>query len=264
MRALLSAPYGLAAYLASQAALLYFIGFSSNLFVPRSVDIGPGAGWQEAVLTDVLLLAVFGVQHSVMARQGFKRWWTRVVPPVVERSTYLVATCAALVLMFRCWLPIDSPVVWRVESGPAVMLLWGLFGLGWLIVAVSSFLINHFELFGLQQAFAALRGGQPAASEFRTPLLYRCVRHPLYAGLMLGFWSVPVMTAGRLLFAAGLSAYVLVGIAFEERDLLRLFGERYRDYRQRVGMLLPRLRTFHPAGRRDARPATPHTHRTGG
>ncbi|MCB2036269.1 MAG: hypothetical protein KDF56_05075, partial [Ottowia sp.] len=145
MRALLSALYGLAAYLASQAALLYFIGFSSNLLVPRSVDIGPSAGWQEAVLTDVLLLAVFGVQHSVMARQGFKRWWTRVVPPVVERSTYLVATCAALLLMFRFWLPIYTPVVWRVESGPAVMLLWGLFGLGWLIVAVSSFLINHFE-----------------------------------------------------------------------------------------------------------------------
>ena len=239
MRGLLSFLYGVVAYATGLIALLYFIGFSGNLLVPKSVDTGVGAGWVEAVVTDLLLLALFGVQHSVMARRGFKRWWTRVVPPAVERSTYVVATSAVLVLLFWFWVPIAAPVVWHVEVGLGATLLWGLFGLGWLLVLVSTFLINHFELFGLQQVFMRLRRRSMPEARFRTPLLYRHVRHPLYTGLLLGLWSVPVMTFGRLLFALGLSVYILVGIAFEERDLMEQFGERYRRYRAEVGMLLP-------------------------
>lgn len=242
MRGLLSFLYGVAAYLACLATQLYLIGFSGNLLVPRSVDAGAGAPWVEALGTDLLLLALFGVQHSVMARRGFKRWWTRVVPPAVERSTYVVATCAVLALMFRFWVPIEAPVVWQVEHGAGVALLWGVFGLGWLVALASASLINHFELFGLQQVFARLRQRTVPESQFKTPLLYRYVRHPLYAGLLLSLWAVPVMTAGRLLFALGFSAYILIGIAFEERDLLQQFGERYRTYREQVGMLLPRAR----------------------
>jgi protein-S-isoprenylcysteine O-methyltransferase Ste14 len=240
MRGLFSFLYGVAAYTAGLVALLYLIGFSGNLLVPKSVGIGPGASWGHAMSIDLVLLALFGVQHSVMARRGFKRWWTRVVPAAVERSTYVLATCVALALMFWLWVPIASPVVWRVEGDAGVTLLWSLFGLGWLLVLVSTFLINHFELFGLQQVFTRLTGRALPAAQFETPLLYRYVRHPLYAGLLLSLWTVPVMTAGRLLFSIGLSAYILIGIGFEERDLLREFGERYRRYREEVGMLLPR------------------------
>ena len=241
MRAIFAFLYGLAAYLASQAALLYFIGFSADLLVPKSVDTGAIAPWPQALGVDLALIALFGVQHSVMARKGFKRWWAGSVPPVVERSTFVVATCGVLGLMFWLWLPIASPVVWRVEQGAGVALLWSGFGLGWLMAGVSTFLLNHFELFGLEQVFTRLTGRTPAAQRFRTPFLYRVVRHPLYLGMLLGFWSVPVMTAGRLLFAVGFSVYVLIGIAFEERDLVRQFGDRYRRYREQVGMLLPRV-----------------------
>jgi len=240
MRGVFSFLYGLVAYVAGMASLLYFVGFSGNLLVPKSVDIGGSAPMGVALFTDLLLLAMFGIQHSVMARQGFKRWWTRLVPPVVERSTYLVATSAVLAAMFWFWVPIAAPIVWQVEHSAGVALLWSLFGLGWLLALVSTFLINHFELFGLQQVFARLTRRALPETQFRTPLLYRYVRHPLYAGLLLGLWAVPVMTAGRLLFASGLSVYILIGIAFEERDLLRLFGDRYRAYREQVGMLLPR------------------------
>lgn len=237
---ILSFLYGVSAYVACLAALLYFVAFSGNLVAPKSVDVGAGAGWLEALTTDLLLLALFGVQHSVMARQGFKRWWTRVVPPPVERSTYVVATCAVLALMFWFWVPITTPVVWQVEPAPGVAILWTLFGLGWLLVLISTFLLNHFELFGLQQVFARLTHRAMPEAQFRTPLLYRYVRHPLYLGLLLGLWSMSVMTAGHLLFSLGLSLYIIIGITFEERDLLRQFGERYRIYRRDVGMLIPR------------------------
>jgi len=247
MRKLLLFVYGVAAYAASLATLLYLIGFSAGLLTPMSVDAAADATWVEALVTDLLLLALFGAQHSVMARRSFKNWWTRVVPAAAERSTYLLATCAALALMFRFWVPIDAPVVWRVEHRAGVALLWGLFAFGWLLALVSTFLIDHLELFGLQQVFASLTRRAAPEARFRTPLLYRYVRHPLYSGLLLTFWSVPVMTAGRLLFALGFTAYILIGIAFEERDLLRQFGERYRTYRKQVGMLIP-----HPRSRRTA------------
>ncbi|MEO7938266.1 MAG: methanethiol S-methyltransferase [Burkholderiaceae bacterium] len=239
MRGLLSFMYGVAAYVACLAALLYFIGFSGNLLVPKSVDIGTKKALAEALVTDLLLLVLFGVQHSVMARQGFKRWWTRVVPPAVERSTYVVATCVVLALLFWFWVPITTPVVWQVANKTGITTLWTLFDLGWVLVVVSTFLLNHFELFGLQQVFFRLTDRTVPHAEFRTPMLYRYVRHPLYLGLLLGMWSVPVMTAGHLLFSLGLSLYILIGIAFEERDLLRQFGERYRIYKQQVGMLIP-------------------------
>ncbi len=264
MRALLSLLYGVAAYVACQAAMLYFIGFSANLLVPKSVDGGTAAPWPRALGIDLLLIVLFGVQHSVMARRGFKRWWTRVVPPVVERSTFVVATCGVLALMFWLWVPIATPGVWRVEQRAAVALLWSVFGLGWSLVMLSTFLIDHFELFGLRQVFARLSGQAIPEARFVTPLLYRCVRHPLYLGLLLGFWSVPVMTMGRLVFALGLSAYTLIGLAFEERDLIRQFGDRYRRYREQVGMLVPRIGSRRPvAGEEvdstDARPRSTTT-----
>jgi len=239
MRGWMAFFYGVAAYAAGLVALLYLIGFSGNLLVPRSVDTGASAPWAVALCVDLLLMTLFGVQHSVMARRGFKRWWTRVVPAAVERSTYVLATCIVLALMFRFWLPIPAPRVWQVENPAGVALLWSLFAIGWLLVLLSTFLINHFELFGLQQVFARLTRRTPPAAEFRTPWLYRQVRHPLYLGVMLTLWMVPVMSCGRLLFALGFSAYILVGIAFEERDLLAQFGERYARYRAEVGMLLP-------------------------
>lgn len=262
MRGMLSLLYGVAAYVACLAAQMYLIGFSGNLLVPKSVDVGATAPFVEALGTDLLLLALFGVQHSVMARRGFKRWWTRVVPPAVERSTYVVATCAVLALLFRFWVPIEAPVVWRVEHSAGVALLWGLFGLGWLVALLSTFLINHFELFGLQQVFARPTQRALPEAQFRTPLLYRYVRHPLYVGLLLSLWAVPVMTAGRLLFALGLSAYILIGIAFEERDLLREFGERYRRYREQVGMLIPRARSPMPTAGHASGPIDPRSRST--
>jgi len=240
MRGLFAFLYGVATYAAGLVALLYFIGFSGNLLVPRSVDVGPGTPWVQAVGIDLLLLALFGLQHSVMARRRFKRWWTQVVPPAVERSTYLLATCLALAVLCAFWVPIVQPVVWRVDNRAVAAVLWGLFGFGWVLVLVSTFLINHFELFGLQQVFARLKNRAMPEPRFRTPLLYRWVRHPLYVGLLLSFWAVPAMTAGRLMFAVGFSAYILIGIAFEERDLLAQFGEHYRRYRAEVGMLWPR------------------------
>jgi protein-S-isoprenylcysteine O-methyltransferase Ste14 len=254
MRRLLSFLYGVAAYLACLATLLYLVGFSGNLLVPRSVDVGPRAPGFEALATDLLLLVLFGVQHSVMARRGFKRWWTRLVPPAVERSSYVVATCAVLALMFRFWVPIEAPIAWRVEHVASVALLWGLFGLGWLLALASTFLIDHFELFGLRQVFDRLTQRTSPEIRFGTPLLYRYVRHPLYVGLLLSLWSAPVMTAGRLLFALGLTAYILIGIAFEERDLVQQFGERYRAYRAQVGMLTPRLRSPRRAAGNDVDP----------
>jgi protein-S-isoprenylcysteine O-methyltransferase Ste14 len=239
MGAIFSFLYGVVAYGACLAAILYLMGFSGDLLVPKTVDSGAAATLGEALTVNVLLLLLFGVQHSVMARQGFKRWWTRRVPQAVERSTYVLAASVVLALLFWQWRPIP-PVVWRVENATAVQLLWAIFWLGWALVLLSTFLINHFELFGLQQVFARLTGRAMPADEFKTPLLYRYVRHPLYLGILLSLWSVPLMTAGHLLFSLGMSAYILIGVWFEERDLIAQFGARYRRYRAEVGMLVPR------------------------
>jgi protein-S-isoprenylcysteine O-methyltransferase Ste14 len=237
--AIFSLLYGLVAYALCLATLFYAVCFTGNLYVPKSIDTGAASGIGEALAIDLLLLGVFAVQHSVMARRSFKRWWTRVVSPVVERSTYVLAASLSVALLMWQWRPILEPVVWSVDSVSGVHALWVVFWLGWTVLLVSTFLINHFELFGLRQAFAAYARRPLPEPRFRTPLFYRYVRHPIYLGFVLAFWATPVMTAGHLLFALATSGYILVGIWFEERDLIAQFGEQYRRYREQVGMLVP-------------------------
>lgn len=239
MGAFFSFVYGAAAYAFFLATFLYAIGFIGNVFVPKSIDAGPSSPIGQALIVNLLLLGVFAVQHSTMARRSFKAWWTRIVPPAVERSTFVLASTLALALLLWQWRPIAEPVVWNVHNALTVKLIWVVFWLGWAVLFASSFLINHFELFGLSQVVANLTGSRLPAPEFRTPLFYRYVRHPLYLGFLLGFWATPVMTAGHLLFAIGCTGYILVGIWFEERDLVGQFGERYLRYRQQVPMLVP-------------------------
>jgi len=233
--------FGILAYLVFFATFLYLIAFTGNCpVIPFAVDRGPEAAWPVAAAIDLVLIALFGLQHSVMSRQGFKKMWTRVVPWPVERSVFVLLASLVLILLFVLWRPIPT-VVWSVENPIAVYALWALFGLGWLIVLVSTFLINHFELFGLHQVWAHGRGREIPAPTFRTPLFYQHVRHPLYSGFILAFWATPHMTAGHLLLAAGMTVYILVAIRHEERDLVWLFGTQYQDYRRRAGMLLPRF-----------------------
>lgn len=232
--------YGLVAYVAGLLTLAGLASFCANLGLPRSVDIGPGTAWPQALFTDLALIVFFGLQHSLMARPRFKQWWTRIVPPALERSTFVLASCAALALLAALWRPITDVPVWQVRHPLGAVILWGLCALGWLLAVAASFQIDHFELFGLKQACRELRRASPPPAQFVTPLLYRHVRHPLYLGLLLGFWATPDMTPGHLLLALGFTLYILVGIRFEERDLLRQFGPSYHAYRQQVGMLLPR------------------------
>jgi len=234
--------FALVAYSIFFATFLYLIGFVGNLpELPRTVDRGPEAALGMALIVNVALIALFGFQHSIMARQGFKQAWIRIVPEPIERSVYVLLASATLILLFAFWRPIPGEI-WRVENGIGVALLWGLFGLGWLIVLLSTFLINHFELFGLQQVWLHARSREAAAPQFRTPFFYKLVRHPLYSGFFLAFWATPVMSRGHLLLAVGMSIYMLIAIRYEERDLTRLFGSDYEDYRRDVGMLTPKLR----------------------
>jgi protein-S-isoprenylcysteine O-methyltransferase Ste14 len=241
MTGLLVAAYGIVAYLLFLVTSAYSVAFVGNLPlpVPLTVDAGPAAPAAQAVAIDLLLLALFAAQHSVMARSGFKRAWTRIVPPAIERSTYVLVASLTLAALMAFWRPIPQPVIWNIEGGWAAVALHAVFWGGWVVVVASTFLINHFELFGLQQVAARVFCLEAPAQQFRTPLLYRHVRHPLYLGFVIAFWATPKMTAGHLLFAAAATGYILVGIYFEERDLVALFGQRYRDYQRSVGMLLP-------------------------
>jgi protein-S-isoprenylcysteine O-methyltransferase Ste14 len=239
MNAVFPVLYGVVVYALFLGTFLYAIAFIGGLPVPKTIDSGPAAPLAEALIVNLLLFGLFAVQHSVMARRSFKRWWTRIVPEPVERSTYVLAATLALALLLWQWRPIAEPTVWSVQSRAGVLALNAVFWLGWAVLLASTFLINHFELFGLHQVFARLLRLELPAPEFRTPLFYRYVRHPIYLGFLLGSWAAPVMSAGHLLFAIGITGYILVGIWFEERDLVAQFGERYRRYREQVGMLLP-------------------------
>jgi protein-S-isoprenylcysteine O-methyltransferase Ste14 len=241
MGGLLSVLYGVVVYAFFFGTFLYTILFIGNVFVPKSIDSGTPGPIAEALVVNTLLLGLFAVQHSVMARKGFKRWWTRIVPPAVERSTFVLASSLALALLVWQWRPIPE-TVWAVRDPAGVQLLQAVFWSGFAMLLVATFLINHFELFGLRQVFLRLLGRDLPKPEFRTPLLYRYVRHPIYLGFALGFWAAPMMSAGHLLFAVAATGYILVGIWFEERDLIEQFGARYRAYREQVGMLLPRVR----------------------
>jgi protein-S-isoprenylcysteine O-methyltransferase Ste14 len=231
--------YGFVSYLAFFLSFAYLGAFIGNYLVPKSIDIGTESGLARSILIDVVLLGAFAVQHSVMARPAFKRWWTRIVPASCERSTYVLISSLLLMLIFWQWRPIVT-TIWRVEGFPAAMLT-AICRLGWLIALTSTYMIDHFELFGLRQVFDALRGVAARVSAFKTPLLYRLVRHPLMLGILLAFWAMPHMTAGHLLFAVLTTGYIFVGVRLEERDLVANFGESYEQYRRRVPMLMPRL-----------------------
>ncbi len=246
----LAAAYGSVTYGLFLLVFLYLIGFVSNAdvtvgdvaLIGKSIDRGGGDGAATiaTLAIDSALLLLFGVQHSVMARPAFKRRWTRVVPPSAERSTYVLATNVCLIVLVVGWRPVTVGA-WNVDTQPWRALLIGVSAVGWLMVLISTFLIDHLDLFGLRQVFARLTGRRPAEHEFTTPFLYGLVRHPIYTGFIVAFWVTPSMTLGHLLFAAVMTGYIVLAVRFEERDLIAMFGDRYRDYRRRVPMLIPGL-----------------------
>jgi protein-S-isoprenylcysteine O-methyltransferase Ste14 len=231
--------YAIVSYAVFTVSTFYAMGFVGNYLVPKSIDVGGPTNLSEAVIVDLLLLGLFAVQHTVMARPAFKRWWTKVIPVTYERSTYVLLSSLILLLLYWQWRPIPIPV-WQA-GGIAAWLLTGVYWLGWVIAFASTYMIDHFDLFGLRQAFFALRGAELPGQSFKTPLLYKIVRHPLMLGFLLAFWATPEMTAGHLLFAIVNTAYILIALQFEERDLIAEFGTTYQQYRQRVPMLLPRI-----------------------
>lgn len=230
--------YGLASYVIFFVTFLYAIGFVTDLVVPKTIDSGTVVPLVEAIIVNLVLMSVFAIQHSVMARRAFKQWWTKFVPKSVERTTYVLFASLALILLFWQWRPMPA-IVWSIANAQIAMAVMALSFVGWFIVLLSTFLISHFELFGLHQVVSNFTGRQMPTPRFRTPLFYRFVRHPIYLGFVIAFWAAPVMSVGRLLFAAVTTAYMLVAITLEERDLVTVFGDEYRNYRGRVPMLLP-------------------------
>lgn len=243
--------YGLICYVIFFLTFLYAIGFVGDFGVPRTIDSGPSASLVPALIIDAVLLGVFAVQHSLMARPAFKAWWTKIVPPPIERSTYVLFASLALMLLFWQWRALPQ-AVWTIGSPAIATLIVIAFWVGWATVLLSTFLINHFDLFGLRQVWAYRRAQQIPPPEFRTPLFYKVVRHPLYLGFIIAFWAAPTMSQGHLFFALATTAYILIAIQLEEHDMVAVFGERYLAYRKQVSMLIPL-----PRPGRQSRPASP-------
>lgn len=230
--------YGIASYLLFLVVFLYAIGFVGNWLVPKSIDSGTEGGLVPSLLINAILLSVFAVQHSVMARPGFKSWWTKMVPEPIERSTYVLLSSLALVLLFWQWQPLLG-VVWDVKNSLGSIVLCGLFWLGWLIVLTSTFLINHFDLFGLRQVYLNLRNEKYTHLNFRIIGLYKLVRHPIMLGFIIAFWATPRMTVGHLVFAIATTVYIVIALQLEERDLVASHGDTYNEYKKQVSMLMP-------------------------
>jgi len=238
MKKLIFFIYGIICYVIFFGSFLYAIGFVGNYIVPKSIDSAPQVSLTQALLTNAILLGLFAIPHSVMARQGFKKWWTKFVPETIERSTYVLFSSLLLLLLFWKWEPMGG-VIWSVENESTILFLNILSFAGWFIVLISTFLINHFDLFGLRQVYFYLAGKEFSGYKFSTPLFYKFVRHPLYLGFIIAFWATPTMSAAHLLFAIGTTAYILLAIQFEEKDLTNAYGEQYTNYKSKVSMIIP-------------------------